>query len=110
MISIQTASNNHKKCFICKRRDRHLPRVSINSIANAYFRHNIIIKEGTRSCYRHIDSNRELLQDSYRLIPTKPVTYNKDIVKLLNIASKNLGNKKKSEVDAFRRFSIRLKT
>ena len=101
MISIQTASSSHKKCFICHRRDRRLPRVSIKSIENAYLNHNIIIKEGTRSCYRHINLNRELLEDSYILIPTKPVAYNQKIVRLLNIVSNNVKNKNNLEENAF---------
>lgn len=70
----QVAFSSHKKCFICRRKKDsklRLHDISKKSIISVFSKYNIIIKKGTRVCYRHLDNNKELLEDELVKIPTK---------------------------------------
>jgi len=87
--NIKTTYCNHLKCFICKRRDPPLRMISIKSRINAFSIFKIFIKKDTRSCRKHLDSERNLKEDHYRLIKiTKESPKIHEIVELLNSTSK----------------------
>jgi hypothetical protein len=64
--NFQVAFSSHKKCFICRRK-----KSSNKSIILVFSKQNIIIKKGTRVCYRHLDANNELLEQEIVKIPSK---------------------------------------
>ena len=66
--NIKVAYHNKARCFICKRRENPLHRVSIKSRIYAYQNFNIFIKTETRSCRRHVDIERNIKMDHYKLI------------------------------------------
>ena len=64
--NFQVALSSHKKCFICRRKkssNLRLHELSNKSIILVFSKQNIIIKKGTRVCYRHLDANNELLEE-----------------------------------------------
>ena len=90
-IIIETTFSHHGRCFICRRKTTPLHKVSQKSIAFAFFKHNIIIPDGTRSCIRHLDANTGQIFDlefTNNNIRTHPERYDPKIVKLLKSVSK----------------------
>lgn len=65
---------SHKYCFICQRPAKYtkLHEVSEATIAQAYLKHNLIIKSKSRCCGKHLDSDSNIKEDQYSFIPTKP--------------------------------------
>ena len=87
--NIKTTYCNHNKCFICKRSQGPLRIVSTKSRILAFNNLKIFIKKDTRSCRKHLDSERNIKDDHYRLIKkinNSPKTT--DIIELLNSTSK----------------------
>jgi hypothetical protein len=74
MPLIKTAYSSHKKCFICNEA-KSLHRIKKESIYNAFRKHFIIILPGTRSCNKHLQSNGQLSNDAYKIIPVKYSNY-----------------------------------
>lgn len=83
------ASGNHKKCFICGKKNNYriLHRINKLSIIEGYYNHRIIIKESSRSCRIHLDENYNIKSDHFKLIKTSVVEkrhYNQNYMRSKN--------------------------
>jgi hypothetical protein len=88
MNTLKEAYCNVKRCFICRRQDPPLHRVSIFSRIYAYQNLRIFIKKDSRSCRKHIDTERNIKIDHFMLIKTtnkSPDT--QALIELLNSTS-----------------------
>ena len=68
-VQIDTSFSGHHRCFICRRQKVSLKEISKKSIALALINHNILIPQGTRSCYRHVKQG-QITDTEYEKIPT----------------------------------------
>lgn len=77
MVLIKTAYSSHKKCFICNQ-TRNLREIKEESIIYAWSKHKIMIKEKSRTCSRHIDTNGLIMNECYIRIRTRDINYNNE--------------------------------
>ncbi len=100
-VTFNVAYSSAKKCFICRRSDKKLHRVSFKSILYAWVYHKIAIKEGTRSCSNHLNTNNnELHVDQFQNIKPVKNKNNNWILNFLNKISSYTQNCLENEKDS----------
>ena len=76
-VWINTASSNHNRCFICRRKTKSLRTVNRNSIVKAYINHKILIKHHARCCISHLDQHGLIKHEEFFFISTIPKLYSR---------------------------------
>ena len=88
-LTINTSFSGHKKCFICRRKEKYLKALPKKSIATAFIEHSIYRPEGTRSCYRHLEEGN--IKDSeFIKIPIHVEYFERRMLNSLNSSFKNI--------------------
>jgi len=88
-IPMNTSFSGHKKCFICRRKEKNSKLVSEKSIATAFIEHSIYIPQGTRSCHRHLTEGN--IRDSeYAKIPVHEERYERRMINSLSFSFKKI--------------------
>ena len=90
LISLPTAKNYHKVCYIRGRRNGKLHRTPTTSIAYAYAVLKFVIKPGARICCRHFDEKMQIKKEDFHKIKLKEKKYSSSCVDLFNAMAKHV--------------------
>lgn len=81
---LRMAYSSHHYCLICTRIKKSLHQVKAASIARAYLEYEIVIKQGSRCCRRHLDELGLIKTDDFHFIKTSFELFDKQTVFMLN--------------------------
>lgn len=93
--------SSHKYCFICERsaRSTKIHKVMDSSIAYAFQKYSIIIKDGLRCCRKHLDKDGNIKKNEYVSIPTTECHTSPHLLPVLKVVAADA--KKNSCMDSF---------
>lgn len=83
---IKIARSSHRFCFVCLKKDssNRLKSLNFESIIYGYKTHKIFIKKGSRCCRIHLDKNYNLKKDLFKILPTKLIECDNQILNMLD--------------------------